>query len=825
MKGLSCALGYIAFGMGAFGILGGATLPSQVQAQSSSGALEEIVVTARRREETAQKVPIPISAYSSEQLTERGITELKNIEQITPNMDFQASGINKGTAVIFLRGIGQVNWGPTQDPKVGTYVDGVYLGRPQGGVFDLFDVDRVEVLRGPQGTLFGRNTTAGLVHVITKNPTQEYAAKMSVGVGNDKQRTTNLLLNAPLIDGVLAGRLAMQTRKDNGYMKDMSGREWNETDSKSARGKLLWTPSDSFEVLLAGEVFSSDETGNLGQCVGGVPGGAQGLNFLTAVFGVLDDLERACTENENFYRSNDNDPNHSEVDTRGLSMDVTWDVGNITIQSLSSWRTIDETNESWGWANDFVGGPSNSIEVRGDQNSPYEQYSQEFRISGAGFDDRLTWTAGLYGFRESATQRLNVPFWAAGAIANPLPDAADAPLFYVPSPIMPSVTFGQVAIGTAGAISRRQETHATNKSWAVFFEGTFDVTEKLSVTAGWRWTKDTREFKRFQFTSDGGFDGANTCPGNPIDPDTGLVLNSSCTQKLTYSEPTPRVIVNYDINEDIMIYGSFSRGYSSGGMNGDIRMRRFATELSDNFEAGMKSRWLDNRLQFNITAFRTDYDNQQITVSRLINGQPTADLINAQAATIEGLEIDLRANLFGSLYVTASLGLIQGEYDEFTTVDEEFDPVTLVSTEVISDFGDTEFVGGAPVTYSVNLAYQLNTDSYGSITPSVGWSFRGRTYNTLRRFRSSRQGKYGILDARVQWVFPNERTEISLWGTNLGNRQYYRGALDLPNIVDADGNATGPDGQPVGSDIGTTTLYPSEPRRFGITLTHTFDMN
>lgn len=813
------------FSIGCFAgaVLGGLTVPVLVSADEASGTLEEIVVTARRREETAQKVPIPISAFSSEQLSERGITELKNIEQITPNMDFQSSGVAKGTAQIFLRGIGQVNWGPTQDPKVGTYVDGVYLGRPQGGVFDLFDVDRVEVLRGPQGTLFGRNTTAGLVHVITKNPTQEYEAKISAGTGNAKQRTMALLLNAPLIDGVLAGRIAMQTRKDNGYMKDMSGREWNETDSKSARGKLLWTPTDNLEILLAGEVFTADETANLGQCVGGVPGGGAGLNLFTDVFGVLDDLERACTENENFYRSNDNDPNYSEIDTRGLSMDVKWDVGNFTIQSLTAWRTIEERNGSWGWATDFVGGPSASLEVLGEQSSPYEQLSQEFRISGEGFDDRLSWTAGIYAFRESATQRIYVPFWEAGGLGNPPPSAADAPLFN--AEFFPGVTFGQFATGLAADISRRQETHATNKSMAIFFEGTFDVTEDLSVTAGWRWTKDTRIFKRMQTASDGSFDTGNTCPGNPIDPDTGFVTESGCTQRVTYSEPTPRVIVNYDVNEDIMIYGSFSRGYSSGGMNGDIRMRPFATELSDNFEVGMKSRWFDNRVQFNLTGFRNNYENQQITVSRLINGQPTADLINAQQATIEGIEMDFRANLFGSLYVTATLGLIQGEYDEFTTVDEEFDPVTLISTQSISDFGDTEFIGGAPYTYSVNLAYQLNTESLGSVTPSVGWSYRGRTYNTLRRFRSSRQGKYGILDARVQWVFPNDRTEISIWGTNLNNRQYYRAALDLPNLVDADGNTTDPAGQPIGSDLGTTTLFPSEPRRFGITLTHSFDMN
>ncbi len=792
--------------------------PAYAESASTSSLLEEIVVTARRREETAQEVPIPISAFSSEQLTERGITEIKNIEQITPNLDFQNSGVARGTAQIFLRGIGQVNWGPTQDPKVGTYVDGVYLGRPQGGVFDLFDVNRVEVLRGPQGTLFGRNTTAGLIQVITNNPVDTYEAKVQAGFGNDGQVSTDAVINVPIIDGVLAGRLAVQTRRDDGYMRDMSGRKWNETDSRSARGKLLWSPNDQLEIMLSGEWFSADESSGLGKCIGGVPGGAQGLNLFTAVFGRLDDLARACTANSDFYRSNDNDPNHSIQKVRGGTLNIDWDVAGMTFSSISAYREIDDNNGSWGWGTDFVGEPSNSIEVLGEESSPYEQLSQEFRISGSSMDDRLTWTAGIYGFRESGTSFLNVPFWEAGALGNPPPDPADAPLFY--APFFPGVTFGQFATGLASDISRRQELHATNKSWAVFAEGTYDVTDKLSITAGWRWTKDTRTFKRGQFTSDGAFDPTNTCPGNPVDPVTGAVTNSYCTQTLNYSEPTPRIIFNYNLAEDVMVYLSFSKGYSSGGMNGDIRMRPFATEISDNWEAGIKGRFFDGRLQFNGTVFRTDYENQQITVSRLINGQPTADLINAQKATLEGLEFDLVANPIANLFVTMSFGMIEGEYDEFTTIDEEFDPVTLVSTETINDFGHLEFIGGAPMTGSVNLAYQLNIDRGGSVTPSVGWSYRDRTYNTLRRLKSSRQGKYGILDARIVWALPNDRTEIAIWGTNLLDREYYRGALDLPNLVDADGNTTAPDGSPIGSDLGTTTIFPSEPMRMGITFTH-----
>ena len=203
---------------------GSLLMSGQASAEVASQGIEEVVVTARRREETAQTVPIPISALSSEYLEDRGITEIQRIEQVTPNLNFENSGVARQTAQIFLRGIGQVNWGPTQDPKVGTYLDGVYLGRPQGSVFDLFDIERVEVLRGPQGTLFGRNTTAGLVHVITRDPTDEFEGKVRVGTGNAGQMSTDAVLNIPMIEGVLAGRFSMNTRRDDGYMKDRSGR-------------------------------------------------------------------------------------------------------------------------------------------------------------------------------------------------------------------------------------------------------------------------------------------------------------------------------------------------------------------------------------------------------------------------------------------------------------------------------------------------------------------------------------------------------------------------------------------------------------------------
>ncbi len=801
---------------------GGLLSPSEARAENASGGIEEVVVTARRREETAQSVPIPISALSSDYLEERGITEIQNIEQVTPNLAFVDSISNSGAAQIFLRGIGQVNWGPTQDPKVGTYLDGVYLGRPQGSVFDLFDIERVEVLRGPQGTLFGRNTTAGLVHVITRDPTDEFEGKVRAGVGNNGQVTTDALINLPLIEGVLSGRFSMQTRRDDGWMTDRSGRKWNETDSKSARAKLLWTPTDTLEAMLTAEYFGARETASLGKCIGFSP--TSGINGLAAIAGRLDNMAAACTPVDDYYLSNDNDPNASEADVRHVSLDLSWDMGWGTLTSITASRSMEMLSESWGWGTDFVGEPSNGLEVLKDYTQPrepYKQVSQEFRIDSDAFDGQLSYTVGAYWFWESATQTLSVPAYR-GVSASTI--EADAVLFNVPmgpdAEIYPGATFGDLFTISKAAIGRDQHTHGTQSSYAAFAEATYDINDDWSVTAGYRYTKDTREFRRYNFQIGGGFDTGNLCPGMPVDAN-GFATREYCDQKLSYGKATPRLIVNYNVNEDVMVYGSFARGYSSGGMNGDIRMKKFEPEISDNWEVGMKSRFMDNTLQLNMNVFQTDYENQQITVSRLVQGQPTADIINAQKATLQGFEMDFQWTPVDNLYLTGSFGYLDGEYDEFSLIDVVgYDVLTQETQTQLTDYSHLEFVSGAPSNWSLHAAYEIPMAGGATFTAMAGWSHRGRVYHTLQLHETSKQDAYGLLDARFTWDLANGATSITIWGTNLNGKEYFRGALDLPSDALIDGSTTDRYGDPILPDLGTSTIYPAEPRRFGLTLTH-----
>ena len=797
-------LGFVIGAVGVALVVGMTYTPADARAAepgSARASLEEIVVTARRREETVQSVPIPVTALSGEDLKSRGVFNMKDLDRLTPNLDFQFAGSSRNAAQVFLRGIGQTNWSPPQDPKVGIYVDGVYLGRPQGSVFDLLYVERVEVLRGPQGTLFGRNTTAGLVHVITKRPGPEFEGALVGGFGNDDQYAFDGMVNLPLGEA-LAARFAVQARSAEGYVKNTAtGQDWNDDNSQTARASLLWTPRDDFEAQLSFDMQRKREHSALGECTWGGPATpadtfvSGGLPFIAHVFGVFEEIRDTCNATGR-YRSTENDPDKNSVDAYGITLTLDWDLGFAQLTSITGRRDLRERNQSWGWASDTVGSAS-FLEVLAFDDTEQDQLSQEIRLAGAAMDGRLDWVAGGYWFEEEAFMPLVVPLFRD----VPIPTPAQSPLFYAPAPPAFGVpTFGSLALLTQMFGSRETGFDTTNSSWAAFFEATYDLTDALSATAGVRYTEDDREFVRTQTLLNNVADPTLVCPeGAPPGP------NGRCERSKRFTETTPRVILSYRLTNEVMAYGGWSKGYSSGGFNQDVRMRSYEPEVSKNWEAGIKSTWFDRRLVANLTAFHNTYENQQITVGRLVEGQPTADLINAQEATLYGFEGEFTL-LLDNWLLTANFGVVDGEYDEFTVqdnlVDANFQPIS-----VTRDLSDTEMIRGAPYTYGLSASYTAQLAGGGHVVPQLGWYQRGRTYNTLETYRTSRQGAYGLLDGRVTWSLADGKTTLSLWGTNLLDKEYFPTAIDLAG----DGLGTG-----------TVTKYWAAPRRYGLELRYDF---
>ena len=789
-------------------------LPAAAIAQEEAkGVFEEVLVTARKRTETAQRVPIPITALSQEQLQTRNMTEIRDIERLSPNTSIQYSSVNGTAAQIFMRGIGQTNWSSTQDPKIGMYVDGVYLSRPQGGLLDFMDIERVEVLRGPQGTLFGRNTTAGLIHIINNKPSQEFEADVQFGIGNENHQSYGFMVNTPITNS-LAARFALYDKETDGnIINSVTGKDRGNENSLSYRGSLLWD-QDDFSAQFTFDHFEADERAPLGTCRftgADDPFAAQGLPFLATIFGVYGDMKANCesTTKDVSIDNTNNESAKSDVDAYTLRLGYDFEGAELT--SITSLRKIDNFNGSWGWV--MGNGPTvNLLEILNNK-SENEIFSQELRLTGS--TDNLSWVVGAYLFKEESEESLDVPL-LRGITA---PSPADWPFFYAPSPA--GGTVGDSAVGAQLYGSRYQAYDVVNKNKAVFAEATYTLNDRWDVTLGARYTEDEREFTRIQTLFGGDFDPAYFCPGMPtVELAPGVVISGSdrCFQDVSYDKITPRAIVNYQLNDDVMFYASYSVGYSSGGFNQDVRMRAYEPEVSDNYEFGFKSEFFNSKLRVNASAFINDYQNQQLTVGRVVNGQATADLINAQEAQIKGLELEVLGQLTDALSIAISAGYIEGDYKKFTVDDNAIetnsDTGEITEVIVVRDLSDVEFGNnGDELSFDVSLLHIMDLGNNGDITSSLGYSYKDDQYSTLRNTPSSFEPSYWLLDSRVTWNLPNGKTHISLWGTNLTDEEY----------VDTQINQSG-DLAVGGTDpsLGMTAVYWGAPQRFGLEVRHTF---
>ena len=793
----------------------GISVPASAQNDAADRIFEEVVVTARQREEKAQTVPIPITALSSEQLVTRNLMEIRDLEKLSPNTSIDYNAVNGNAITVFIRGIGQTNWSGTQDPKIGMYVDGVYLSRPQGALVDFNDVERVEVLRGPQGTLFGRNTTAGLIHIINNRPsTDGFESDITLGVGNDGQSNYGLVVNAPLSEN-WAARLSLSGQQADGVITNsFTGKDRGNEDSTNTRFALRYQ-GEKLDALLSYSNFEADERGPLGSCEWHatddpfVALGRGGVLSLATIFGTFNSVRENCigTTRDVSIDTTNNEKIRADVDN--LVLNLSYDFGSMTLDSITSKRDIEHFNGTWGWV--MGNGPgSNMLEILNNYGDT-EAMSQEIRLSGV--SDSVEWVVGAYWFEEETDESLDVPLFR-DVMA---PDPAVWPLFYAPDGA--GGTLGAAALGAQLYGSRSQTYDVTNENQAFFAEVTFSLNEQWDLTVGARRTTDDRDFTRIQTLFNGQPDPFYFCPGMPVvELAPGVVAAGSdrCRQTVSYSKTTPRVIASYQASDDVMFYGSYSLGYSSGGFNQDTRMRPYLPETADNYEFGMKSDLLDGRMRFNATVFHNEYKNQQLTVGRLVDGQPTADLINAQQATLSGVEIETMARLSDSLTFTATMGYIRGDYDEFTVMDN----VTVVSgdgslssQEVERDLSDTEFGSGPSYSFDLGLMHNMSLGDSGELMTSIGATFKDATDYTLNNTPSSQQPSYWVVDGRMTWFMANDKTSVSLWVNNLFDKDYVTTMLDQAGDIQIGG---------IDQGLGMAASYWGEPRRYGLELKHRF---
>ena len=531
-----------------------------------SGSANDIVVVARKREERVIDVPIAVTALSTTQLAKMGANDLSGVQGAVPNVNIVQGRGSASSANFFIRGIGQPDALQTFDPAVGVYVDGVYLSRIQGALLNLYDVQRVEVLRGPQGTLYGKNTIGGAVNIVSKKPDlQTLKGEASLTYGRFNEVTAKGYVAAPLITGKLAVSLAGLYDKRDGIVTDpLTGRKYNDRDNLSFRGILRAKPNDSIEVLIAGDVTRQRSAATLGYPTAPLVQ----TNFVT---GALTLVPAEPYGPYNYQSSTSLAPGQGQkLDHWGISGTINADLGgNFALTSITAYRKLDTNFNVDIDGSQFKFGDAL---VAIDQH----QFSQELQLKYNG--DRLKGVLGVYYLDEQV---------------NSHQEAYADDLF----------KFGAVPVTFTRLVDDAQNT----KSYAAFGQMTYDFTKQFSITAGLRYTKENKRYNRFTTTIStlsllNGI--AYNYPANLPAPYTGI-------DKASYEAWTPMVSLSYKPTPDTLVYASASRGFKGGGFNGrvngngDISVTvngvttiypSFAPEKVWTYEVGAKGSFMDGRL-------------------------------------------------------------------------------------------------------------------------------------------------------------------------------------------------------------------------------------
>ncbi len=803
--------------------------------------LEEIKVTATKTIQSAQDVPIAVTAFTPESLDRRGIRETSDMTGLVPSL-VVISPFGRTQPNFSLRGISVANeFNPNAASPIGIYVNEDYKQFRSTHGMQLFDIDRIEVIRGPQGTLFGRNTTGGAISIFTKKPVFTEPGDVSGYVtgryGNYDRWTLEGALETTLMADTLAIRLAATDSQGDGYIKNVTpdkvqsmpelllgapagkdvnpvtGDDYASLDDQALRSTMLFTPTDDFEAVLVAAFGESKPVGSAPIVREFGPEDAAG-NY-TNIFGY--NREQFGARKDDEAASDSTGKSVSKADDYTLTMN--WEVASdLRLTAISGY-----TKGELGIPHDCDGHPVATCYVN--FTGKFDQFNQDLRLAWTG--DHSTVIAGLY-YGEDQIDALNdevffgpladlagfpTAGFAAFAQINPLAREiyealVDAGLSAFPSFNPPVSSYilpppdglgafeGDPAVLATGFRATSRFTQK-RESAAAYAEGTYDFSDHWRLTAGLRYTDDSFNLSGLRSTFyDLLTDTAqyNAIPLNAV-PDQNQALPD---QKNDSQEFTGRVILDYRFSDDLLSYASYSRGYRAGTFNGKAsqavsQVTFVKPEFVDNYEVGLKSRFFDNRLQLNAAAFYADYKDQQ--VQEIVGA--TSFLRNA-SGQMKGLELELETYLVDSLYVGASLGYLDSEYD---------------SGEIVNgiDIGGNQFPFAPEISGSLFANWEIMQLGEGIVELNGVLRYQDLTwfdpFNDLKT-RNNGPGKsgqfqddYSLLDARL--VYRAADYELALWGRNLTDEFYYVSGFDTSAFLADD-------------------LTRGEPRTYGIEARYNF---
>ncbi|MBT4521113.1 MAG: TonB-dependent receptor [Halieaceae bacterium] len=727
--------------------------PGVLAQQADSFVIEEVLVTARKKSESLQSVPISVSAFTAKDIAAMGMTNVTDIGILTPNLQINPNTGGNDGVVACMRGLCRTDYMMTEDPQVGIYLDGVYIGKSVGSLFDVAELERVEVLRGPQGTLYGKNTLGGAILLHTRKPTDEFGAKITGTVGNFDAKYLRAHINAPINDK-LATSFSLLHKKRDAFVENTLGKDvWSE-DTQAAHIAVRWLPSDTVTVDYALDWQTKDQS-PLAPQISSVSNGY--LSFGPQYSGDVH------TDRQSKVHINGDDT-FNKSDLLGHSLTVNWALGdagfaqNLNLKSITSHRDYENKMS--------VNSTGTALRlIYSDDLFDYETFNQEFQLSGTAADGALDFVVGLFYFEEDGN--------------------------YVNPQIMDS--FG---------IDKIHDTDIDNKSSAIFGELNYRWTEKLSTTLGFRFTKEKRKGDvyasltphalgielPYMDTSIGLFLDSSTFL--PIEPPPGF------DTKIETSSVSPRVAVTYDWNDDLMTYVSYARGFKSGSFSAradnPTQWGPYDDATIDSYEIGFKSHWLDRRVRLNVAAFYEDIEDMQVQINQpSIIGFSNA-IRNAGQATVKGLELELRAMLTQGLELSAGYGYTDAEYDEWNDFDSAGNPTNVANDRAF------EFTARNTYNVTLNYSYPLENGVLGARLDLAGQS-KTRFTPVISGNDDIAQPSYDLINARLSYEginVGNGTLGVSLWVKNLDDEEYKIGGWEFNVASTGDRAAVSQWGEP-----------------------------
>ncbi|MEZ5561062.1 MAG: TonB-dependent receptor [Pseudomonadales bacterium] len=731
-------------------VFGGTALLLATQAfpeERASGVIEEIIVTAQKREESLQETPVSVTAFTGDAIEALGFRQSVDITAQTPNFSVGYPNGDTGVPAPFIRGVGLNDFGVLNQGPIAAYMDETYISSNAAQIFQLLDVERVEVLRGPQGTLYGRNATGGAVNFVSRKPTREWDGWARAGYGSWNMTQFEGAVGGPVGDDS-AFRAAVLKTDSDGWMKNRyTGHDQQGVDELAWRVLFETQPTDSLNLLMnvhGGRTRSDavqyrhlgvwDADGNMcsnaailaGSCVD-IFGYSEQAPYTTLSGVDVPAVPGYDEGNYDFEAKND-------TDFWGASLTVDWTLGDYTITSITSYDDMDDFRPE-----ETDAGPNDIL--TGELAVTQETFSQELRVAWEG--ERWSWIAGGYYLSDDATDHTAFDllrdlreFFVGDDVNCSAPPGN-------PSGFCPEQFVFKTKSGTKQEIT----------SLALFYDSTVDLTERLKVSAGLRYTDEKIKHDSFFFYDE-------PAAGNPAQPGYPAKADND------FDNVSGRVVLDFQLTDDLLLYGGVTSGFKAGGIQSTSDgIAPYDEETLLSYEAGFKSTLLDGRLRFNGAAFYYDYSDLQVFAFVIVNGVGFSTISNAADAEIYGAEFELQWLPMDNLFINLGLGLLSTEYKDFVIPS--------------GDYSGNDITMSPELTVNGLIQYDISLNDNGRITLQTDFNYQDEVYFDALNNPLLSEGDYWLWNARVSWTSADDRWEVAAYGRNLGDEEYMVYAFDL----------------------------------------------